>query len=141
MATATKPKPFRLLGSKSDSLHDVHEAILSGLPYSTLARLLKSFNGSGDALLGSLAIGPKRLALRKAKGRLSVAESERVYRFAHLLELATELYEGSQSGAVEWLCSPAWSFSGEPPLMRARTEAGARQVEHLIGRLEHGVFS
>ncbi len=141
MATATKPKPFRLLGSKSGDLRATHEAILAGLPYSTLARLIKSFDGSADELLAPLAMGPKKLALRKAKGRLTVAESERVYRLARLLELATELYEGSEAGAIRWLCSPARSFSGETPLMRARTEVGARQVEHLIGRLEHGVFS
>lgn len=143
MATATKPKvkPFRLIGSKSDSLHEVHEAIASGLPFTTLARFLKSFNGSGDAVLNSLAISPKVLARRKASGRLTMAESGRVYRITRLVELATKLFEGDSAAAVDWLNSPAWSFSGETPLYRARTEAGAYQVEQLIGRIEHGVFS
>lgn len=141
MATATKPKPFRLLGSKKDTSKAIHEAILSGLPYATLARFLKHYKMSGDALLEPLSIDSKTLALRKASGRLTFAESERVYRLANLLGLATELHEGDEIGAVTWLTSPARSLSGDTPLQRARTEVGAREVENLIGRLEHGVFS
>ena len=141
MATATKAKPFRLLGSKSETSKHVHEAILAGLPFATLARFLKHYKASGDAILESLSIDPKRLALRKASGKLTLEESNRFYRLANLLALATELYEGDAAGALTWLNSPARSLSGDTPFQRARTEVGAREVENLIGRLEHGVFS
>ena len=32
-------------------------------------------------------------------------------------------------------------MSGAVPLEYAETEVGAREVEHLLGRIEHGVFS
>ena len=68
-------------------------------------------------------------------------ESDAVYRVASLVALATGLFGGNRATAIEWLNKPARSFSGETPMMRARTEVGARDVEQLIGRLRHGVFS
>ena len=143
MATATKPKakPFRLLSDESVDSRFGHDAILAGLPFAALARLLRQFKGSEIPLLASLGISSRTLSKRKEGGRLTVPESNRLYRIARLLELATGLYSGSESGAIRWLNSPARSFSRETPLQRARTEPGARQVEQLIGRLQHGVFS
>ena len=53
---------------------------------------------------------------------------------------ATEVFE-DEAAAREWLKSPAVAFGGESPLSFADTEIGAREVEILLGRLEHGVFS
>jgi len=43
--------------------------------------------------------------------------------------------------ARQWMRSSQQSFDGATPWDMARTEVGAREVESLIGRLEHGVFS
>jgi putative toxin-antitoxin system antitoxin component (TIGR02293 family) len=42
---------------------------------------------------------------------------------------------------LHWLNSPNHGLGGRTPLQMAQTEAGSREVENLIGRLEHGVFS
>jgi uncharacterized protein (DUF2384 family) len=39
------------------------------------------------------------------------------------------------------LIAPRKAFGNQSPLDYSRTELGAREVENLIGRLEHGVFS
>ncbi len=36
---------------------------------------------------------------------------------------------------------PARALDGETPLNHTDTEVGAREVEHFIGRLEHGVYA
>jgi len=36
---------------------------------------------------------------------------------------------------------PAPALAGRTPLAVATSELGAREVENLLGRLEHGVFS
>ena len=54
---------------------------------------------------------------------------------------ALELFEGDSQAAERWLSSPRAALGGATPLELAKTEAGAREVEALIGRLEHGVFS
>ena len=54
---------------------------------------------------------------------------------------ALELFEGDSRAAERWLSSPKRALGGAVPSELAETEAGAREVEALIGRIEHGVFS
>jgi putative toxin-antitoxin system antitoxin component (TIGR02293 family) len=51
------------------------------------------------------------------------------------------LFEGDRDAAVEWLTTPQTALGDRVPLDLARTEIGAREVERLVGRLDHGVFS
>jgi putative toxin-antitoxin system antitoxin component (TIGR02293 family) len=52
-----------------------------------------------------------------------------------------ELFEGDRDVATEWLTTAQPALGGAVPLDLARTEVGAREIERLVGRLEHGVFS
>ena len=72
---------------------------------------------------------------------LDPGRSDRLLRFARLFRLAVELHDGDEEAARDWLRKPARALDGETPLDRADTEAGAREVENLIGRLEHGVYT
>jgi len=40
-----------------------------------------------------------------------------------------------------WLTSRQFGLGGAVPLEYAETEVGAREVEDLLGRIEHGVYS
>jgi putative toxin-antitoxin system antitoxin component (TIGR02293 family) len=77
---------------------------------------------------------------RRKHEPLDAAHSDRVMRYARLFRLATELHDGDEAAARAWLVSPARALDGETPLNFADTEAGAREVEQLIGRLEFGVY-
>ena len=83
----------------------------------------------------------RTLARRKSKGKLSPDESERLLRLSRVFELAVDLFEGDNAAALRWLTSPRKALEGNTPLAYARTEVGAREVENLIGRMEHGVFA
>ncbi len=50
------------------------------------------------------------------------------------------MLEGEEA-AREWLKSPLPALAGKTPLEFADTEPGAQEVEDLLGRIEHGVFS
>lgn len=103
---------------------------------------LQSRSGIALLLLASLIGLPERtLARRKASGRLAADESERLLRISSIFERAVELFEGDVAAAVRWLSTPKKALGNHPPLAYSRTELGAREVENLIGRLEHGVFS
>jgi putative toxin-antitoxin system antitoxin component (TIGR02293 family) len=41
----------------------------------------------------------------------------------------------------KWLKEPNWQLGGTAPIDFIDTEIGAREVENLLGRLEHGIFS
>lgn len=88
-----------------------------------------------------IGIPERTLARRKTAGRLAPGESERLLRIANLFERCVELFDGDVAAAVNWLTTPNQALHQEAPLTAARTEFGAREVEDLIGRLEHGVFS
>jgi putative toxin-antitoxin system antitoxin component (TIGR02293 family) len=47
----------------------------------------------------------------------------------------------SKEAGRQWLSSPQVGLGGAVPLEYAETELGAREVEHLLGRIEHGVYS
>ncbi len=87
-----------------------------------------------------LGISPATLHRRKKSGRLETPESERVVRFARLFGQCLEIFE-SKGAAREWLKTLNPGTAGESPLSYADTEFGAREVENLLGRIDHGVFS
>lgn len=92
-------------------------------------------------LASIIGIPERTLARRKASGKLTPEESERLLRISAVFEDAVNLFEGDVSAAVNWLTTPRKALGDRPPLSYARTEPGAREVENLIGRLEHGIFS
>ena len=142
MPTAIQPvSASKLLGFKEVGSVAMHKRILAGFPYRAFRKLEAAFAEQKQDLPTALAFPIRTLARRKRTGSLSVSESDALYRIASLIARASELFGGSRATAIEWLNKPARSFSGETPLMMARTEAGAREVEQLIGRLQHGVFS
>lgn len=115
--------------------------IEAGFPYSSVARLQHALARSLPEVATLVRIPLRTLARRKRAGRLAPDESERVLRIATVLERAERLFEGDRPAALAWLGAPHRALGGETPLEVARTEVGAREVEELIGRLEHGVFS
>jgi putative toxin-antitoxin system antitoxin component (TIGR02293 family) len=58
---------------------------------------------------------------------------------ARVAGLAIRLFEGGLAEARTWLLSPHAALGNELPLEFATSEVGAREVENLIGRLEHGI--
>ena len=114
---------------------------MRGFSYRSLITFESNSGLSLQSLADIIGIPERTLARRKASGRLAPEESERLLRLSSIFEKAVELFEGDVSGAVNWLTTPKRALEGQTPLQYARTEVGAREVENLIGRLEHGVFS
>jgi putative toxin-antitoxin system antitoxin component (TIGR02293 family) len=83
---------------------------------------------------------PSTLARRKRNGVLSSEESDRLYRIAFLIERATQVL-GTLEAAQRWLNTEKRALSGATPLVFAKTEPGAREVEDLLGRIEYGIPS
>jgi putative toxin-antitoxin system antitoxin component (TIGR02293 family) len=116
------------------------QAIQRGLAVSELDALRESLGISMEALAPKLGLSKATLHRRKATGRLHAAESDRVVRYARLVGRAREVLESGDS-ARAWLRSPQVGLGGAIPLDYAETEVGAREVEDLLGRIEHGVYS
>jgi putative toxin-antitoxin system antitoxin component (TIGR02293 family) len=115
-------------------------ALKKGLPFAELEKLRGGLDLPMESMMRYLGISKATLHRRKAAGKLDMAESDRVVRFARLLRMANTVLE-SEENARRWLGSPQVGLGGETPLEYAETEVGAREVEDLLGRIEYGVYS
>ena len=115
--------------------------ILAGLP-AAVVRRVGTFLGLRPAKVGSIVhINEKTLERRlKAHTRLKPDESERVARLMRIISVATSVLE-SEEHARQWLKRPLRELGGQTPLQVAATEPGAREVERVLGRIEHGIFA
>ena len=93
-----------------------------------------------EELAGHLCISRSTLIRRRKARRLDMQESDRLLRYARLYARAEETL-GDAASAREWLQTPARALGYVSPLEFAETEAGGREAENLLGRIEHGVFS
>ena len=130
-----------LLGIEAANTTQLVQAIESGLSFSTLERVRRATGLPMERLAVSIGISPRTLTRRKKTSKLTASESDRLVSVSRLLNFAIELFEGDGERAVKWFLTPNRALGEVSPLAMAGTETGAREVENLIGRLEHGVFS
>ena len=114
--------------------------IKRGLPVSSFEKIKKELDVPADILASTVNIASRTLARRKKEGRFHPDESERVLRIASLFDRALQVLH-NQNRVQLWFKSPQKALGGKTPLEYADTEPGAREVEDLLGRLEHGVFT
>lgn len=111
-----------------------------GLPFDALEAFVHALGVSTATVIKVLGLAPRTVARRKEKRTLTPAESDRLYRLARVVSRAVEVL-GTLEKAKQWLERPARALGGEPPLSLLDTDIGAHQVEAILGRIEHGVFS
>jgi putative toxin-antitoxin system antitoxin component (TIGR02293 family) len=71
---------------------------------------------------------------------VNTEESERDLRIASLMARATALFNNNAGVGRNWMTRPQPTPGDAVPVTLARTEAGAREGEHALLRLEDGVF-
>ena len=135
------PRHLRLLGVRTRSTAELLEQVERGLDFDALERFKRETELSWEAVSALVRIPSRTLARRREAGRLGSAESDRLVRASRLFQQAVDLFEGDADAARRWLTRPQRALGGATPLAYARTETGGREVEQLIGRLEHGIAS
>ena len=119
---------------------ELADVIREGLSYRSLDHVFAS-----DDLQPSEAyalVGSRRTLMRKKKERtrLSPAESDRLARVVRAIARAEEAL-GEREKARRWLRKENRALAGKRPLDLLDSDAGARMVERILGRIEHGVHS
>jgi len=111
-----------------------------GLPVDTVEELLATGVIGRDDLF-HLVIPQRTLSHRRTKGQdLTPEESNRLARVAGIVLRTLELFETPEV-ANRWLRRPNRALGGERPLELLTSDPGARAVEQVLGRIEHGVYS
>ena len=128
-----------LLGLEYFDLPNVLKAVEKGFPFKAFERLMHNMGVPSDRLAEIVGIPRRTLARRKIEKRFTSEESERLLRGARVFANTLRLFDGNREDAVEWLLTLQRDL-GKAPADLIHTETGTREVERVIGALEHGVF-
>ena len=130
------------LGGAIRNQIELAERIIQGLPRSAALAVRRRLGLTEEELAAGLGVSTKTLQrqARAADSRLKPAQSDRLYRLARVAAFAEEVLEDRER-AHRWLREPQRGLGNRVPLELLGSEAGAREVEDLLGRIEYGVFS
>ncbi len=131
----------KLLGIKTADNLKLAEKVEDGFSFAAFERVSKNTGVSLDRLRVAVRITPRTLTRRRKEKKLSPEESDRLVSVSRLFAQTFELFEGDTDAGLRWFTSPNRALNGLSPMEAAATETSAREVENLIGRLEHGVFT
>src|SRR5580698_8713437 len=128
------------LGRALTSDHEMREAIRDGFPPKVVEELMIASGLTLKELAASLDLSPRSLQRRRRSGKLAQYESDRLYRLARLVAIASQ-YLGDSERARRWLKRPNRALGGIAPISAIDTEVGAREVENILGRIAYGGIS
>ncbi len=132
----------RMLGKKVETSLDFADIIQQGLPSSSVFFLQKQL-GLGDKEYSStLGVSGKWLGRYRKTPRkhLDANISDRLYRIARIFKLAEEVLE-NKDAANHWLHRSQTGLHERIPFELMKTEAGAKEVEELLYRIEYSIYS
>ncbi|MGH9409733.1 MAG: type II RES/Xre toxin-antitoxin system antitoxin [Vicinamibacterales bacterium] len=119
---------------------ELHRRIKQGLPYRSLESVRERLGLSVPETASVLHMPTRTLARRRQTRKLDADESDRLYRIARVAAQAFAVF-GTEEKATTWLRRSNRALNGEAPIRLLDTDIGARQVEDILGRIEHGVVS
>ena len=141
MSTGIVEDVARKLGGQAvlgviHSQADLARAVRNRLPLSALKGL--TLAGLSDQEIEKFVI-PQRTRRHRADKQqpLTVDESDRAVRLMRIQTLAEATF-GGQEKANRWLRHPLSELRGETPMDVSQTEAGARVVETILGKIAWG---
>lgn len=115
----------------------VRSQLERGLKRETFDRLKLLMDAPTDDLLKAIGLPARTLARRAV---FKQDESERLLRVASVFQHALDVFRDLDK-ARAWFSKPRRALGDQTPLAFCNTEPGAEEVKHLLGRIEHGVFS
>lgn len=116
---------------------EIHILIQGGFTAKTVMKLVEQ--GDVTTFERDQIIPLKTLKTRIAKDqRLTVDESDRLYRAAHITAMADAVF-GNNEKAKRWLSKPKERFQGISPMAMLSTVQGTRQVEEMLIQMAEGL--
>jgi putative toxin-antitoxin system antitoxin component (TIGR02293 family) len=124
-----------VLGATIRSQADLAMVVRNRLPLAALQGLSRA--GLSDQEIEQFVI-PQRTRRHRAERNqpLTIDESDRAVRLLRIQSLAEDTF-GVDKASL-WLRRPLAELNGETPLTVAQTEAGARLIEMVLGKIAWG---
>ncbi|MBE0704067.1 MAG: DUF2384 domain-containing protein [Afipia sp.] len=125
-----------VLGADIRSQAELAMAVQRRLPLASLKGL--SLAGLSEQEIERFVIPQRTRRHRAEKNQpLTVEESDRAVRLARIQSLAEETFADAGKANL-WLRKQLAELGGETPLNVAQTEAGARVIESILGKIAWG---
>jgi putative toxin-antitoxin system antitoxin component (TIGR02293 family) len=98
-------------------------------------------HGYSEEELSNLVVPRRTLARRRSRNELlTVEETDKAFRLKRIATIAERVF-GNEDKAHRWLRKAKRHLDGETPIAFLASENGARVVEEMLGRVEHGIFA
>jgi putative toxin-antitoxin system antitoxin component (TIGR02293 family) len=114
------------------------ESIRSGLSINAVAEAAEILGMTIKDLAAFGVIPARTLSHSKKNGRFTHAQSDRVARFFRVWQKANDTF-GTLDKARGWMNRATRPLGGKAPVALLDTEEGARFVEDLLFRIDHGL--
>ncbi|PWU06958.1 MAG: hypothetical protein C5B43_01025 [Verrucomicrobia bacterium] len=137
-----KPQ-LKIRSSKKSTLLNLASAqklVENGLTPKFFDQLAHDLNINIKTFCDIVSITTRTFNRRKLEKKFNREESDRIMRIYLLFQFAKEVL-GSKEEASSWLKTPKLALNEKTPLDLAKTEIGSREVEALLGQIQHGIFS
>ena len=145
-ATRIDTRAAKLLGLKTarrsaGSLRDLSGAAREQLTFADLERFRNELAQTRAEFSSMINVSERTLARHAAdiKRRVAGDIADRAVRLARIHALAEFVLEDDRAGR-DWLARPQPGLAGRRPNDLLSSEFGAREVETLLNRIEHGVY-
>lgn len=122
------------------NVDQLRETVKAGLPYASLEALIGKFGLAREEAAAALHLPQRTIARRKKEQKLQADESDRLLRLARITAQAAVTL-GNEEKAVRWLRRPNRALGNQAPLDLVDSDIGTRQVEEVLGQIEHGNIS
>jgi putative toxin-antitoxin system antitoxin component (TIGR02293 family) len=138
-------RALALLGLKTPKAPALRLALLERVrdqvTYASLEKLRRALALSRAGFAVVIGISDRTLSRHAGQTRkVDPAVAERSFRIARVQALAEYVLEDA-AAAQEWLDHPQPGLGGRVPRHILASEFGAREVEDLLNRIEHGVYT
>jgi putative toxin-antitoxin system antitoxin component (TIGR02293 family) len=117
------------------------EGGLQALPFHSLQSIANLTGLPVREFYHALGLTLQGISDCRERGELNRNESQQLVSLARALSCTIRYFSGDTEKAIRWFTTPSPALGNIAPLQTANSRSGCQEVEALIGRLEHGVFS
>jgi len=138
MGRAVRKSKGPTSGLAEEATPFLHDDIVRGIPAKRVQELIERDVLDKKQLY---RVVPERTFKRRLANReaLKTSEANAIARLLRVIEAANKAF-GDAAFARRWLALPNPALNQRIPIELAETDAGARDVEDVLGRFAHGVF-
>jgi putative toxin-antitoxin system antitoxin component (TIGR02293 family) len=130
----------KTLAEKLSDTEELRQLLTTGFPYAPFESVLRRLGLTRVQVGKALGLPERTLARRKQEGKFQSLESDRIFRFLQVAAHAIETL-GDDEKAGRWLTRPNRALTGKSPLELFNTPIGASEVDEILGRIDHGLYS